>query len=172
MIFWLPYLKFTIDSNLSKREIISRLVDSVSEPRRNGQLWETRAKKFEGNLSESGFTIKRIIRYRNSFLPMINGKFQAQKNGTRILITIQLHPLVLVFMLWWMSPLIGMSLLLLLSLVASIITKGAIEIGILGIFLGLIGMLTFGYFLTLTGFSVEANKARQILDELLVEERG
>ncbi len=167
MFFQLPYRKFTIDSNLSRTEIICRLFDSIAEPRKNWQLFENRPEIFEGELSESGFQIKRIIRYRNSFLPIINGSFSFHENGSKIMITMELHPLVLAFLALWTFPLVAIGLLCLLSLIVSIITTGIIDFDILVISLVLIGMFLFCYFLTITGFNIEANKARQILYELL-----
>jgi hypothetical protein len=167
MFFGLPYRKLTIDSPLNKTEIISRLANSVSDSRRNWQLWETRAEIFEGNLSESRFQIKRIIRYRNSFLPIINGTLEPHENGTKILITMKLHPLVLVFLLVWMSPLVMIGLGLLFSLVVSMITTGTVDFNLLLVLLGLMGMLVFAYILTSSGFTIEANKAYRILSELL-----
>lgn len=167
MFFGLPYRKFTIDSHLNKTEIISRLANSVSDSRRNWQSGETRAKIFEGALSESGFQIKRIIRYRNSFLPIINGTFETHENGTKVLITMKLHPLVLVFLLVWISPLIMIGSVLLLSLIVSMITTGTVDSNLLIIFFALMGMLLFAYLLTINGFMIEANKADRILSELL-----
>src|ERR1700733_10296347 len=49
--------------------------------------------EFEGDVSPQGFNISRIISYRNSCIPVIQGRFEPSATGTRIVIEMNMHPL-------------------------------------------------------------------------------
>lgn len=49
---------------------------------------------FEGDISESDFEIRRTFEGRNSLLPIVKGRFIAQRVGTKVNVTFQPEPLV------------------------------------------------------------------------------
>jgi hypothetical protein len=104
------YEKLTIHSPHSPQTLFDRLSHEV-EARK---LFRTRSlfsqpsvTPYEGTVSESGFKITRIINYRNSFLPVLRGRFIAEPPGTVVKITLSLHPAVAVlfvaFLGFWCS---------------------------------------------------------------------
>jgi hypothetical protein len=49
-------------------------------------------KDFQGVISGNGFILNRIIRYVNSFLPIIHGTFESVPRGTAVHVRLKLHP--------------------------------------------------------------------------------
>lgn len=91
------YKKFTINSPLSQEEAVRKLSEVV-DPIRTSSVWfETRNQFFEGWVSKDQFQITRIIWYRNSFLPIIYGRFSPTETGVKIRIVMTLHPIILLF---------------------------------------------------------------------------
>jgi hypothetical protein len=58
---------------------------------------------FVGGVGEDHFDIRRDIRYRNSFLPLIAGNIAPDGDGTRIELVFGLHTLVAIFILIWLG---------------------------------------------------------------------
>jgi hypothetical protein len=54
--------------------------------------------EFEGDVSVQGFDVSRLINYRNSCVPVIQGRFEPSAIGTRIIIEMNMHPLGYVFL--------------------------------------------------------------------------
>lgn len=90
------YKRFTIDSPLSHEEAVAKLSEVLAPLRVFYFGFETRPEVFQGSVSKDGFQIARIIRYRNSFLPMLYGHFYPRETGVRIRVVMTLHPFVLV----------------------------------------------------------------------------
>jgi len=63
MIPLLPYKRLVFETQFSKEEIIRRLMAEVASRRRPFGMFERRVQKFEGEVSQTGFKISRIIRY-------------------------------------------------------------------------------------------------------------
>ena len=61
------------------------------------------APPFLGKVEGSRFRCWRDIRYRNSFLPRIAGRVVASPDGAKIEVTMHLHPVVFIFMLFWLG---------------------------------------------------------------------
>ena len=158
MIPLLPYKQLVFESPLSQEEVIRRLTLEVAKPRSGLQWLERRTEKFEGTVSEEGFQIKRIIRYRNSFLPIIQGRFSSLGKGVRIEVTLKLHIVALIFSLIWVGFVGRMAV----AVIPQILTTGRVEGGG-GI---LCAMLIFFYLLVTIGFGIEANKASKLLSSL------
>jgi hypothetical protein len=95
----LPYDKFTVVTPDPLPIVLQRLGANI-EPfkairfSRNHTL-------YQGSVSEDGFQISRIIHNRNSFLPMIRGRFEVQSHQTLIHIQMSIHPFVLAFLGFW-----------------------------------------------------------------------
>ena len=56
---------------------------------------------FIGTVEGDRFRVRRDIRYRNSFLPIVLGRVRTVPTGVRVGVTMFLHPTVAVFMLVW-----------------------------------------------------------------------
>jgi hypothetical protein len=107
---------------------------------------------FIGRIEGNDFKLYRDLGSRNSFLPHISGQVSAYRDGTNIDVTMYLHPVVLVFMLFWLG------------------VVGAGAVALLGHGKGRealipLGMFFFGVALPLGSFYREAIKARRILEQ-------
>lgn len=109
---------------------------------------------FLGTVKGSRFSLRRDAHYRNSFLPMLKGIVRPSPRGSRVIVVMHLHAVVLVFMLAWFGAL-GVSAV---SVFASQGPVVALAPG---------GLLIFGVVVTALGFYPEALKARRILEENL-----
>ena len=98
----IPFDRQIIASSLKTDAIKSRLSQVVET---SLKWYQHRSEKeFRGQVLENGFRIRRNIRGRNSYLPLIKGKLEPTSNGTRIILTFTLHPIVLIvfaaFIVW------------------------------------------------------------------------
>ncbi|WP_114821193.1 hypothetical protein [Chryseobacterium sp. KLBC 52] len=150
---YLPFERITYKTNLSEKEVLTRLSGFV-EPKKFG-LGKNYIKEYEGTVNNNSFEISRVIKYRNSFLPQINGKIQNENNGTQIQVTMSLHAFVFFFLIVWCS------FALIFFIGVSIKTIKEKEISI-DLFLPM-GMLLFVYALTMVGFKSESKQAKEYL---------
>jgi hypothetical protein len=152
----LPYDKFSIETPLPLQDAAARLAAAV-EPRK---FWRFGAGKraFEGEVNAPEFRIRRLISYRNSFLPEIRGRIVPTKDGSRLDATLRLHGFVIAFLLVWFA----LAFLIGGSYVAHALATGAIGDAAVSI-----GIFAFAWILTSGAFTFEAHKARTILRELL-----
>lgn len=108
----LPFEKHLFRSPLPPDEALKCLADQV-EPPKWFRLLSGAEKPYQGEITGNKFQIRRIIGYRNSFLPRISGEIRPSGSGSDIAVTMQLHPAVLVFVLVWIAiPLISLLLVL------------------------------------------------------------
>ncbi|MCC3217516.1 hypothetical protein LIV57_19830 [Chryseobacterium sp. X308] len=150
---YLPFERITYKTNLSEKEVLTRLSGFV-EPKKFG-LGKNYIKDYEGSVDNNSFEISRVIQYRNSFLPQINGKIQNENNGTQIQVTMSLNAFVFFFLIVWCS------FALIFFIGVSIKTIREKEIS-LELFLPL-SMLLFVYALTMVGFKSESKQAKDYL---------
>ena len=158
----MPLYRFQMQSHLATQTVLERVRALVREtPGFRQSLKEAfglrpdGAPPFIGKVEGSEFKCHRDIRYRNSFLPRIAGRVDSDHNGTRIDVVMYLHPLVLVFMLFWLGG-------------GGVGAAAALRQGDGGPWtLVPIGMFVFGVALTLGGFYPEAIKARRLLEQHL-----
>ena len=136
---------------------------AVVEPKR---WWRNpfsrKHKRYQGQVTPDGFEFTRIIHHRNSFLPVLKGQLQPAVQGTLIVMTLSLPPLVLVFWGLWML-LIGLGALVGF---ASWLTTPGDPARLIPV-----GMFVFGYLLCTLSFNWEARKERQFMAELLTGRR-
>jgi hypothetical protein len=152
----LPFETIIIETSLTKEETIFNLTSNI-EPEKTFRLWnKTDIKAFEGQLTTNEFEIKRIISYRNSFLPIIKGRIETIETGTRLTVNLRLHFAVMIFMAVWFG-FIG------LFLMASLLSLE----GSGGTFLFPLGMLLFGYALTMGGYLFESHRTKEILTDII-----
>ncbi|MBC7879628.1 MAG: hypothetical protein H7Y59_20860 [Anaerolineales bacterium] len=151
----IPYKHFVINTNLSSEEARRLAADNIA-PHRSIFQAHISGKEFEGSAASDGFTINRIIRYRNSFLPVLNGKFKPHKNGTKIDIYVTLHPIILVLSPIFFYPFFEMVVMVIKD---SIINGyfNTSELDSLGMSIGAL------YFIGLIAFGVEASKAEKFI---------
>ena len=150
---------FEIDSLLPACEIYAAL-DAVVEPPKWFRWRSTSGKKFYGEISNDNFKIWRIISYRNSFIPIIEGKITPTISGSSIAVTMRLHWFVALFMLFWLG---GVSTGVVTFLIA--VMRGKMEP--FPTLLIPLGMLVFGIAMTSGCFWWEVKKTKPALIELL-----
>jgi hypothetical protein len=151
---FLPFETIVIETALTKEETISNLIRNI-EPEKTFRFFnKSDTKDFEGKLRGNEFEIKRIINYQNSFLPIIRGRVETIATGTRITINMRLHALVIIFMAVWFS-FIGLFFIIDLSSEDSSETL-----------LFPLGMLLFGYVLTMAGYLFESYRTKEILTDI------
>ena len=148
---YFPSDSFEIECPLPKGEAIELLSRNI-EPKKFFRFFGKHV-YFQGFINTNEFEVRRIIKYRNSFLPIIKGKFASHDLGTTITLTMQLHPLVLAFMCVWFG---GTGLFLIAFATAA--SPGVI---------GPLIMLLFGWALVTGGFWFEAKKQKEFLIDLL-----
>ncbi|MEM8806091.1 MAG: WD40 repeat domain-containing protein [Cyanobacteria bacterium P01_G01_bin.38] len=105
-----PYKTFTLQTSAPLPTVKQRLAGHIEAPKLLRWQFSRDHAPYQGTIFDNGFEIRRIIHYRNSFLPHIQGRFESKPAGTDVHITMQLHPLVLAFMcawggLWYMGAL-------------------------------------------------------------------
>ena len=162
---YLPFENITYHTKLESEEILKR-INEIIEPqktfRMTGIFGSSNHRPYEGNVNGNSFSMTRIIGYRNSFLPRINGKIEKDFRKTEVNVKMRLHPFVLVFMFVWCGG-VGFGFL---AFLAASIGKGAFDPAILVP----LGMLLFGYGLTTGGFKYESIKSKKYLAELFEAE--
>ncbi|MBH8577804.1 hypothetical protein I8752_33555 [Nostocaceae cyanobacterium CENA369] len=150
----LPDDTFTILTPDSLPIVLQRLSAKV-EPTKMFRVSKKHA-PYQGTISEQGFQITRIIHYRNSFLPVIRGRFEAQVHQTVVHIQMSLHPFVMTFLGFWFLCWYGA--------VVPITLAGAMPSQMIAIFLGMpIAMLIVFWI----AFWTEANRSRSELTQII-----
>ncbi|MBE9041442.1 hypothetical protein IQ235_11685 [Oscillatoriales cyanobacterium LEGE 11467] len=99
----LPSDTFTVTTQQPLESVLDRLAAQIEAPQKFRWKRPRHHRPYAGTLSESGFEIRRIIHYRNSFLPNICGRFESSGEGTIVRIQQSLHPIITVFSLFWLS---------------------------------------------------------------------
>ena len=124
------------------------------------------ARDFRGDIGATGFTLSRVVDYRNSMLPRIEGWVAAgAAGGSRLRLRHSLPPLVLVFGAVWLF-FVGSVVAAMLPLLTKAVAAGQWR-ELLGPELIPLGMLGFGVLLLTVPFWVEVRQSRPQLVELL-----
>jgi hypothetical protein len=157
----MPFYRFQIDSPLPAQTVLLRIRTLVRE---KPGFWQSikesfgarpdNSPPFIGKIDGDTFRMYRDIRYRNSFLPQVRGSVVSTSRGSRVLITMYLHSLVAVFVLFWLGG-VGAG-----ALAAFNAQNGNTGFGLIPA-----GMFLFGIVLTVAGFYPEALKARRLLEQ-------
>jgi hypothetical protein len=151
-----PFRKFEFSTPMSTAHAARILQEVVEPPRKWG--WPTSSKRgfFEGRVAGSRFKIHRIIRYQNSFLPIIEGNFR--RDGLRTIVTVNMR------LVWPAVPVwFGIMLFLGWNSVAvdSLVAQS------FGARTALLAMTMFIYLVATIPFAIEARIALKRLLELL-----
>jgi hypothetical protein len=106
----MAFYRFQLQSHLDTQAVLERIRSLVRQrPGLRESLKESFGVRpgdnppFIGTVDGDHFSLYRDIRYRNSFLPRIRGRVSSAPAGTNIDVIMYLHPLVLLFMLFWLS---------------------------------------------------------------------
>jgi hypothetical protein len=161
MKLW-PSESFVVETSMSPERVYAAFAEATEPLRfmRSVDWFATRDPKilFQGTVTPQRFDIRRIISYRNSFLPHATGMIQPCAIGSRVSIELRLHPLTLAIIAIWLGvvALAGVSIGLLIGAVA-------LQPQVLIPF----GMLVFGSFMTGGGFWLEVPKTKRLLIAIL-----
>ena len=157
---FLPTENITYKTRLKEEELMRRLSEFI-EPEKTFRFGNFRSdyrKPYEGQINGHTFNIKRIISYRNSFLPRIYGIIERDFDGMTIKVKMRLHIFVIVFLCVWCGGL-GLGCIAFLTQAFS---KSDFNLATLIPF----GMLIFVYALTMGGFKHESNKSKKDLQAI------
>ena len=156
----LPYINEEYTTTMTPSELAEKL-SHIVEPK---QHWthaifrKKRSKPFEGEVSDTSFEIRPIIRYRNSFIPIISGQVIAVERGSVIKLEMKLHSFVKSFMVSWLGSL-GIGLIWITASMIQTLSFNPL------IFFPMV-MWLFGYFLVKKGFNYEAIPAQTTLEAI------
>jgi hypothetical protein len=159
----MPFYRFHLDTPLSESAAFERIQEFTRTRRRSFREWiavnitredNTVGPPFLGKIGRGTFRLRRDIRYRNSFLPLVWGRIVPSRVGSRVNVTMFLHPLVAVFMVFWFSGL-GYGVVKLW-----VHRKEAVPFAVLVP----VVMILFGVALVLVCFIPEAIKAKRLLE--------
>ena len=158
----LPFRHFTLDSPLTPQQALERLKTQVKERRHWLDFSTRREGAFEGEVKESTFSINRIFRGRNTFVPMINGRLSRRASGgTLVSVRMRLHGAVLALMFGMIALLVWLSVTPFLTLAAKHADPAAANDAWGGIIFALLI-----YFFTSFCFALEARKDRRSLEQI------
>lgn len=154
----MPIYSFRVDVDAPPRIVAERLRAVVGEPPSFGESFrmpwspgDPASPPFIGTVRDESFRIRRDIRRRNSFLPLIWGRILATPLGTRVNVIMFIHPMVAIFIAFWF----GMVGKFILADNSPLLVP--------------LGMLLFGVVLTAWGFFPEAIKARRVITEAVLD---
>ena len=156
----IPYHTYCIVTSLKPADVERILEAEISPP-----IWGFDAMfpdptntYFRGVIANGNFKVMRIIRNRNSFLPVVIGHFESWNNGSKVYVKLRLHLFVAVFMSIWLGGIAVTSIVML--------TQGMIK-GFTPFMFMPFGMFAFGYAMMIGFYTAERNKATAILLQLL-----
>jgi len=153
-VFYIPYAKYELQSELSQNELITKIRDQISNHDLVGEITTKNKRKFSGsiNMSTGEFQIRKRLNYRNNFNSTLRGKIVKDENGSRVVITLKLPTFSYIFLIMFCGILALFGFSNINSLEDLIIP---------------IGGLFFAYFLTFFGFNMGAGAALDTLYELV-----
>lgn len=128
--------KYNLDTNDAKDLVVQNLRQKIDKERSFGFESST-DKPFKGTLTDDKFKIQRIVNYRTSFVPVIEGQISRRNYGTNIKVKIYINPIVQVFMAIWILLLVGFVGLILLSSLSNILALIALPVLIIIAIIGL-----------------------------------
>src|SRR6202012_905244 len=102
----LPYENFHIITLLKPAKVqgcLEREVEPDAGFSFKGVFSSPSAVYFSGYVVNGTFEFKRIINYRNSFLPRIKGSTESWISGGRVHVKMKMHIAVTIFMCIWLS---------------------------------------------------------------------
>jgi hypothetical protein len=149
----LPLDSFTIFTPDTVSVVLQRLSAKIEASKIF--RFSTEHAPYQGTISEQGFQISRI-HYRNLFIPVIQGRFEAQSHQTAVHIQISLHPAAMAFLGFWF--------LFWYSAVAPIMLADAMAVNMAALFLGMPLVVVVMIWVV---FWTEANRSRSELAQII-----
>jgi hypothetical protein len=151
-----PFRKFEFSTPMSTAHAARVLQQIVEPPRKWG--WPTSSKRgyFEGRVAGNRFKIHRIIRYQNSFVPIIEGSFRRDGLGTAVTLNMRL--------VW---PVVPLWIAIIVFLAWSSVSVDSVVAGPFGVRIAVIAMTLFIYLVATVPFAIEVQIAVKRLLELL-----
>ena len=158
---FLPTENITYKTRLKPEEINKRLSDIVESKKAFNIFSSSSTKSYEGQINDQMFDIKRIIGYRNSFLPRIKKTILRDYDGITIRVKMRLHIFVIIFLCFWFgSAGFGFIVVLTQSFNLEFDVRTLITFG----------MLLFVYGMAMGGFKFESYKSKKELQKLFEAE--
>lgn len=145
---------------LSHDEVIAKLRQTITKETFIGWrfFFSGPSKPYEGWVVGSTFSMQRIIWYRNSFLPRIEGTVHQNFGKVLIDINIQLNIFAKIFVLFWC----GLMGLISLFTIVQMVNKQEIElVGFIPVLMGM-----FGYAMAQAGYYFESIRAKADLQKI------
>jgi hypothetical protein len=171
-MFYIPYCRIQLKSKLKTDEIERRLNEQLGPFSPVSGILRGNHKYFQGSLENGNFKINRIINYRNSFKPVIIGRFQPEIDHTVIDLTLRLDYVVMALLIFFMFAILTNFILQSFSILFQLLFYGG-SIELIKYFSGsdwirllVMSVGIFLYPVTMIGFNIEANKALNYLDDL------
>ncbi|WP_212004448.1 hypothetical protein [Chitinophaga sp. HK235] len=164
---FVPFEDYTLITYLSPEEVKRRLEEKLNLKRRTFSFsfgsQSDPDRPYEGTFQGNKFVIKRIINYRNSFLPEITGVVTHEVVHTAIKIKMTMAVFVYAFLAIWM-----LLMSVILFSVKSSTGENIIPLGMLGNipFLPQVLLCLFVYAVTLGAFKYESIKSKKFLAAL------
>jgi len=158
---YLPFERYSLETTLKPHEIRDRLHSRMAYSRLRTLNGDD---TYEGKVTEERFKINRVIGYRNSFLPIIEGEIKLSGSLTQVDIKMRMHLFVNVFFGIWMS---GVALVCLVMLLVALFPFPWQERSFNPSILIPFGMLVFGWSLAFFAFKFESRRSKKFLNELL-----
>ncbi|OXA76324.1 hypothetical protein SAMN05444397_10147 [Flavobacterium aquidurense] len=161
----LPFEKLVYQSTLSKEELINHLQNEIEAEKSFGfgVQKSSYSKPYIGKTNSNRFEIKRVVNYRNSFLPVIKGQIKDGINGAKINVKMGLVDFVKVFMILWLG---AVSLGCAGAIYSLFFTDTANSEA--GFFMFIpFAMLLFGLAMVYFGFKTESKKSIKDLEGIL-----
>ncbi len=159
MIF-LPFEKIELHSSKQPVEIEQLLSARVGESTVFSNWQKIQTKEYVGKVDSSSFKIRRVISYRNSSQPILYGRYNYDPDGTKVIIKMRMHILVIIFLTVWFGTLVFAGFNANMSYSNTTIE----EVHPVWV------LFTLAYSLILIFFKVEAKKSMAYLEELLVND--
>ncbi|RZJ69929.1 hypothetical protein [Flavobacterium sp.] len=159
MRFFPPKDQVVFKSDLSAEEVLKRLQNNVEAQKTFGfRINTSYSTPYIGKIVGNTFSIRRVISYRNSFLPVIKGEVTSAMSGSRIKVTMQPDAAVKVFMIIWLAGVTFGCI----AILTTLFTEEADFFILIPFFMLAMGLALFHF-----PFKIEANRSRKDFLEML-----
>ena len=157
MIPLVPYRRFEVDVPVEPRAVLEAVAQRIVPRRTN---WEPSAllpDGYEGELTGNDFKLNRITRGRNSFLPCARGRVVATARGSRVDVTLVLHPATIAFLVAWCTVFGALGFTIITEWRSGIATPPLFPLA----------GIPFAYVVTTVGFGFEVAKVEPFIRSVL-----
>ena len=154
---YLPFDRFTLISPHDPAALAARLGQETEK--RSFIPFKRPSTPYYGSVTNEGFNITPAIGYRNSFSPVIVGRFEFHHAGAKIDVVQRLHYFVMAFGAFWATVVATVGF--------ALVNAAPIEGEPLFLRLFPLGMLAFFWVLSTGGFWWEARHTRDNLSAIL-----